>query len=173
MVRFFPERAIVWTDHELAWLRRWTLHPAGIGLATGVVIRCLNAVVMADGSSNARWTIVAVWYVIAVFVLCAVVTVHLGNYPVRQWLMRAPVFALWETAGGAVASAVLIVAHREYWGSAYAELGDWPTIVVSTLFWHMIEICLYSAMLAGVVEIARRVLLEREGGVDLPEEHDG
>ncbi len=164
MPRFFPERTIVWAEHEIAWLRRWTLVPAAIGPVTGVVLRVANSLVMTYGRSG-RWTVLIVWYIVAAIVLCSAATVHLGNYPVRMWWWRAPTFALWETLGGAVASAVLIAAHREFWGSAHADFDDWPTIVVSTLILHTIAICLYSAALAGVVESVRAILVRREAAI--------
>jgi hypothetical protein len=168
--RFFPERTIVWAEHEIAWLRRWTLVPAAIGLGTGVVLRVTNSVVITYGPSN-RWTFVVVWYVLEAILLCGAATLHLGNYPARTWLWRAPLFAAWETVGGAVASAVLIAAHREFWGAAHADFDDWPGIVVWTLILHTVAICLYSAALAGVVESVRAILVRREGTVGAgPEE---
>jgi hypothetical protein len=161
MPRFFPERTIIWAEQEIAGLRRWTLVPARIGLATGVALRILNSLVMTYGPVN-RWAIVAWWYVLAAILLCGAVTAHLANYTVRSWLWRAPVFALWETAGGALASALLIAVGRDFWGVAHAHFDDWPTIVLSTLVFHGIVICLFSGMLALVVELLREILLRHE-----------
>jgi hypothetical protein len=164
MLRFFPERTIVWAEHEIDWLRRWTLVPAAIGLVTGVVLRATNSIVITYSRSG-RWTVLVIWYVVAAVVLCGAATLHLGNYPVRAWLWRAPLFAVWETVGGAVTSAVLIALHREFWGSAHADFDDWPTIVVSTLILHTAAICLYSAALAGVVESVRAILVRHDAAL--------
>ena len=176
MPRFFPERTIVWAEHEIAGLRRWTLVPAEIGLLTGLVLRTANSLVMTYSGAPVRWTIIAAWYLAAALLLCGAATAHLANFPVRQWLWRAPVFAAWETGGAAVASAVLIALHREFWGSARANLGDWPTIVVSTLLWHTLAICAYSVVLAGVVEGIRGVLVRHDratGNTDASREWEG
>jgi hypothetical protein len=176
MPRFFPERTIVWAEHEIAGLRRWTLVPAEIGLFTGIVLRTGNSLVMTLSGPSVRWTTIAAWYLAVGLLLCGAATLHLANFPVRQWLWRAPVFAAWETAGAGIASAVLIALHREFWGSAPAHLSDWPTIVVSTLLWHTLAICAYSAVLAGVVEGIRKILVRHDraaGNTDASREWEG
>jgi hypothetical protein len=162
MPRFFPERTIIWAEQEVALLRRFTLVAGEIGLFTGVLLRTANAVVMTYSGTPARWTTIAAWYLLAAIVLCGAATAHLGNFPVRQWVWRAPVFAFWETGGAALASVGLLVFHHEFWGSAHAHPHDWPTIVISTLLWHTLAVCAYAVVLAAVVEGLREVLRLRE-----------
>ena len=102
------------------------------------------------------WHVVVGTFIILPIVVLALATLYLGNYPVRQWVWRAPVFAAAETVAEAVTSLVLIAAGRERWGTGRAELGDWPAIAGATLAWRLVMICGFAFVLGAIVQWVRR-----------------
>jgi len=157
MVPLFPRRTIAWKVEEPAAFRRLTLSAAEIGLLTGVVLRLAHSLVMTRAAASSL-TWVVWWYILFALILFGAAAAHLGNYPVRHWGWRAPLFALYESAGEFVTSLVLIAAHRELWGSARAGFADWPSIAISILLWRMLTICSFTLVLAGVVQLVRSIL---------------
>jgi hypothetical protein len=83
-------------------------------------------------------------------------TAHLANWTLRSWLWRAPLFALVETAGEMATSLVLIALRREPEGAARAEFHDWPSMALRALLQSELSICLWAALLAGVILLVRR-----------------
>jgi hypothetical protein len=161
MIPIFPRRTIAWKVEEPAVLRRLTLSAAEIGLLTGVVLRLAHSVVMtSSAASGLTW--VVWWYILFALALFGATAAHLGNYPVRHWGWRAPLFALYESVGEVVTSLALIAAHRELWGSARAGFDDWPSIAVFILLWRTLTICSFTLVLAGVVQLVRRILDRRD-----------
>jgi len=122
---------------------------------TGVLVRVLHAVFNAHGD-QLDWHAIAGRFILIPVVLLGMATVHLAQYPVRQWLWRAPAFAGIEVVAGALTSLVLIATNRERIGTVQAGFSDWPLMVVSMLAWHLVMVCLFAFALGGIVQWVRR-----------------
>lgn len=160
---FFPRVTSDWTLEEPAAMRRFTLSIVETAILTGVSLRALRALVLAAGIGDS-WTRVVVAASIALIILFGVATLHLGNFPVQRWLWRAPAFAGLVVVAEMATSALLIAVGREYIGSSIATWSDWPIMLRSAMLTRIPALCAYAALLAGVVQIVRRLLLRRETG---------
>lgn len=130
-----------------------------MAVVAAIAIRAYRLLVLAYAGGG--------WFLIASFaggliILLGLATAHLGNYPVRYWLWRAPLFGAVEAAAELVTSAVLIAAGIERMGSAYAHWHDWSADLIPTLVARVLAVCVFAALLAGVVQIVRYALLKRE-----------
>ena len=83
-------------------------------------------------------------------------TLHVGNYPLKRWLWRVPVFALVEGVSEVATSAALVVLGSEIYGSATAEWSDLASIAATVLSTHLVVLSLYGGVLALVVQGIRR-----------------
>ena len=90
------------------------------------------------------------------------VTLHLGNYTLRNWAWRAPLFAVFESGTEIVASLALTALNLEPLGAVKAELSDWLPTATRILTWRLLGISLFALVLAVVVSVVRRVLLAAE-----------
>ena len=161
MANYFPRQTVVWKVQETPGFRRLTLSLVEMAVVTGVLLRVYRAFALANASSDS-WLYIGGSIAIGVLFLCAMATLHLGNYPVRHWLWRAPAFVGTEVAAEMLVSALLILLHRERYGSARAELGDWPAMAVNALLYRFVVVSTFALVLAAVVQFVRRVLLARE-----------
>jgi uncharacterized membrane protein len=94
--------------------------------------------------------------------LLGLATAHLGNHTVRQWIWRAPLFALIESATGAGMAALLIALGAERRGTGFAHRGDWLSIAYGILIVHTIALLSFTLVLAAVVQTVRWGLLKHE-----------
>ena len=53
-------------------------------------------------------------------------------------------------------SLLLIAMHREPEGTARADFHDWPSMAVRFLLYSELIVCLWAAVLAGVIQLVRR-----------------
>lgn len=166
MSTFFPKHTIHWHIEEPTVLRRFSLSLWEMALITGVVLRLYRAVVLNYGATTWIW-LAALG--VGVLLFCAMATMHLANYPMRRWVWRAPLFALLEVTSESVTSLLLIWLGREPQGSARAEWSDWPSMAAGTLFTRELTVLAWTAVLAVVVTVVRRVVL-RESEADEPGE---
>jgi hypothetical protein len=156
--RFFPLDTHDWHIHEPAPIRRLSLSLVGMAVVAGVVIRLYRLMVLAyAGGGWLALGIIGGW-----IILLALATLHLGNYPVRHWLWRAPLFGAVEAATELAVSAALTAAGLERMGTAYAHWHDWWQSLTWVLVTRVVVVCLFAALLAGVVQIVRYALLKRE-----------
>jgi len=165
MPGYFPRQSIAWKRDEAAAFRALTLSAVEFGVLTGVVLRLARALTLARepvGSSGFIAGAYVAYVIIGTLVLLAATAAYLANYPARRWIWRAPYFAVMEVVGEMTTSALLLALQRERWGSARADWGDWPAMASSTLVLNLAIVCLFAALLAGVVQVARTVLLRRE-----------
>lgn len=147
---------------EPAAFRRFSQSLVETAIVTGVVIRLYRALVLTQASSGlAFWLLVGG---VGTFFFCAMVTAHLANYPVRRWVWRAPAFALVAVAAEMATSLLLIAAGREPAGSVRAEWGDWPRMAGNALLYRGVAICLWAAVLALGVNIAKQLMRRRRAG---------
>src|SRR5947207_1483066 len=134
-----------WDLEEPAAFARIARSPVELALITGVVIRLLRAVVLTHGNVSSSYLFAAL--VLGTLFLLGMATLHLGRFPVREWPWRAPLFAVFETAGEMAVSLVLISLHREPWGTARAEYMDWQPMATAVLFWRLMEGCVWALLL--------------------------
>lgn len=144
---------------EPAAFRRFSQSLVDTALVTGVVIRIYRALVLTHaGSGLGYWLLVGG---IGILFFCAMVTAHLANFPVRRWLWRAPLFAMVAVAAEMATSLVLIGLGKEPTGSVQAEWSDWPRMTGNALVWRGLAICVWAAVLALGVTVAKGIMRRR------------
>ena len=126
-----------------------------MALVAGVLVRVLHMLFNAHGTQLDWHSFVGTVFVVPIVVL-VFATLYLANYPVGQWLWRAPAFALVEVVVEAFTSLALVTAGRERWGTGRAEIGDWPTIAGYILAWRFTMVCLFALVLGAIVQWVRR-----------------
>ena len=150
-----------WDLEEPAAFTRIARSPVELALITGVVIRLFRAVVLTQG--NASSSFLGASLVLGTLLLLGMATLHLGRFPVREWPWRAPLFAVFETAGEMAVSLVLISLHREPWGTARAEFTDWQPMVTGVLFWRVLGVSVWALLLGATVSFIRGRVLKDTG----------
>jgi hypothetical protein len=154
-----------WDFEEPAAFTRIARSSVELALITGVVIRLFRAVVLTHGDATSSYLGAAL--VLGSLFLLGMATLHLGRFPVREWPWRAPLFAVFETAGEMLVSLVLIWLHREPWGTARAEFTDWQPMATGVLFWRVLGVSVWALLLGATVSFIRgRVLKETGREVD-------
>jgi hypothetical protein len=168
MSMFFPRQSLEFKLEEPAAFRKLTLSLVEMALITGIVVRLCRALVLTHGSTS--WLYLGTTFgLIAIFML-GMTTAHLANYPLHQWLWRAPSFAGLAVLAEMGTSAFLIWAGREADGAVRAGWGDWPAMAANALLLRGVAISLWALALAGAVTLVRRMML---GDVQLEEEPGG
>jgi len=143
-----------WDLEEPEAFARIARSPVELALITGVVIRLFRAVVLTRSNASSADLFTA---------LILGSTLHLGRFPVREWPWRAPLFAVFETAGEMAVSLVLISLHREPWGTARAEFMDWQPMATAVLFWRLVGVCVWALLLGTTVQFVRGRVLKETG----------
>lgn len=161
MPPFFPDSAIEWSLHEPKALRRLSLSLVGIATLTAVVLHACWWTVRAYGTGHALW-LVPVGILVRVILLLGFATAHLGNFPIRQWLWRAPMFAIVASAAETAISAVLITFGWERLGTQVERWNDLPWWAWKLFILQLVLVILFAIVLAGVVQLARFTLLKHE-----------
>lgn len=161
MAGFFPTKT---SDHKAvtpASFRHVSLSLVEMAVLTGVVVRLYRALVLARADGG-DFLYLAITLAIFLVLLLGLATLHLGNFPVRHWLWRAPTFAVVEVATEALVSLILIAVGREFMGTLHATWSDWPVLVARTAMFRVTMICAFAFILAMVVQLARYLLLRRQ-----------
>jgi hypothetical protein len=154
-----------WDLEEPAAFARIARSPIELALITGVVLRLFRAVVLTQGNASSMF--LGASLVLGTLFLLGMATLHLGRFPVREWPWRAPLFAVFETAGEMTVSLVLIALHREPWGTARAEFVDWQAMATGVVFWRVLGVSVWALLLGATVSFIRgRVLKETGREVD-------
>ncbi len=182
MTRYFPRDNVAWQLEEPRVLRKLTLSLPAMAVIAGLLVRLIR--VGASGISASWWGVFA-GIALGLIVLLTIATAHLGNYPVKQWLWRAPLFGLAEGAAEAGVSALLTVIGVERLGSTRAHLSDWPSMATDTIIGtpglafldgRIVMVSIFALVLAGVVQVVRFLLLRSENrdhtAVAIHEEHE-
>jgi hypothetical protein len=160
MSNFFPRHSVEWRLEEPLAFRRLSLSLVEMALMTGIVLRVLRALTFTHG--RASWLFYGAAFVVGMAILLGMTTAHLANWTIRSWLWRAPLFALLETAGEMGTSLILIAMRREPEGAVRAEFHDWPSMAFRALLQSELSICLWAALLAGVIVFVRRSGMARD-----------
>jgi hypothetical protein len=158
---FFPRSTVSWRLEEPPALRRLSLSLPEMALITGVAMRLWRSYVLTHGAPD-RWSWVGGTFLAGMVFLFVMLTLHLGNYTLRNWTWRAPVFAVLESGTEIVMSLALTTLGLEPLGADTAELSDWLPTATRILFWRLAGIILFTLVLAVVVSIVRRLLLASE-----------
>jgi hypothetical protein len=157
---YFPKHSVQWHFEEPTILRKFSLSLVEMAVLTGIVLRLYRALVSMHLSTS--WLLWGGSIAFGILVLCAMVTVHLANYPLQRWVWRAPLFAVVEAIAESATSLLLIAFGREPTGSARAEWSDWLPMAWGTLGLRMLEVCGWTLVLAAVVWIVRRTILREQ-----------
>jgi hypothetical protein len=153
---FFPRQTIEWHIEEPRAFRRLSLSLVEMAVVTGVLLRVYRSYVLIHGPTG--WLLFGGTFALGVLFLLFMTTAHLANFPIQRWAWRAPAFAALECAAEMVTSFLLIWIGREPYGSVRAELHDWPSMVIGTLATRGLLIVLWTLLLAGIVQIVRRLM---------------
>ena len=154
MATFFPQHTVEWRLEEPRAFRRLSLSLIEMALLTGVVLRVLRALTFTHG--RASWLFYGAAFVVGLLILLGMTTAYLANWTLRSWLWRAPLFALVEVAGEMTTSLLLIAIGREPEGAVRAEFHDWPSMALRAFLQSEVSICVWAALLAGVIVFVRR-----------------
>lgn len=157
-MRFFPQETLEWRVLEPSFLRRLSISLVTMAVFTGVLLRTARLISLYLPGLTA----LLVWLV-GLALLAAFVTLHLGNYPLRQWVWRAPAFALIQSVASLVTSAVFVALGVERLGSAAMRWPQWVGDIFPTLVRNTVAVCLYALALAAAVQVVRRALVARGG----------
>ena len=168
MTSFFPRHTVSWKIEEPPAFRRLTLSIVEVAVVTGVLLRLFRAAALTHGPSDS-WLYIGGTFAAGAVFLFGMATLHLGNYTLRQWVWRAPVFALIECVSEALTSLALIVLHREPVGTARAVLHDWPSMALTIAFWRLSGLIVFALVLSGVVQLVRYLLLRHDHRVHTAE----
>ncbi|HJR66024.1 MAG TPA: hypothetical protein VJ802_06315 [Gemmatimonadaceae bacterium] len=182
MARYFPRDNVAWHLEEPRVIRKLTLSLPAMAVIAGLLVRLIRVGV--SGITVSWWGVFGA-IALGLIVLLTTATAHLGNYPVKQWLWRAPLFGLAEGAAEAGVSALLTVIGVERLGSTRAHLSDWPSMATDTIVGtpglafldgRIVMVSLFALVLAGVVQVVRYLLLRSENrdhtAVAIHEEHE-
>jgi hypothetical protein len=150
-----------WDFEEPAAFTRIARSSVELALITGVVIRLFRAVVLTHGDASNSYLASAL--VLGTLFILGMATLHLGRFPVREWPWRAPLFAVFETAGEMLVSLVLISLHREPWGTARAEFVDWQAMATGVVFWRVLGVSVWALLLGTTVSFIRGRVLKETG----------
>lgn len=146
---------------EPTFIRKLSLNVVVMGLLTGASLRLYRALILQAGWSNS-WIWIAGTFLGGVGILFLLTTMHLGNYPVRSWAWRAPLFALFEATMEVSVSFALTIAGLERIGSLTATIEDWQSSAVRLVIVRVVGILLFAIVLAFVSTMVRLVLLPRK-----------
>lgn len=161
MSPFFPQHTLEWRVREPTVVQRLTMSLAATAVAAGILVHAWLQVVLSTAQSRSWWPL-ALAYGGATLIFLGLATAHLGNHTVRQWVWRAPLFAIVETATEAAFAALLITFGAERLGTEYAHWHDWPSLVFDMLLARTIIVVSFAIVLGLVVQWVRFALLRRE-----------
>jgi hypothetical protein len=165
MTPYFPRQTVEWPKfEEPKAFQRFTRSLIEMAVITGVLFRLYRALAMTTGPAS-NWVYLAVAFGIGAAFLFGMATLHLGNYTLRKWLWRAPLFGAVEAGAESLTSLALILARREPMGSERASFNNWPEMAVNTLVWRVGAVIVFAVLLAAVVQSVRYMLLRRENRV--------
>jgi hypothetical protein len=159
MPRFFPQHTVEWRVQEPRFVRRLSLQLVPMALVAGMLSRLLRWAVMGVSGSN---LVLVLGIVLGLFTVLGLATAHLGNFPVRHWLWRAPLFGFLVGVADALASGVLTLLGLERFGTSEAHFNDWVASVGQVIMVRLLLVSLFAAVLAAAVQIVRYALLKRE-----------
>jgi hypothetical protein len=167
MPSFFPKHTTELKQPEApSAFRRFSFSLVEMAIVAGVLLRVYRLLVLTHGSTS--WLYFGGTFALGLLFLIGMATAHLANYPLHQYLWRAPLFAVVEVAAEMGASALLLWFHRERNGTVPAHWDDWIGMGLNALLQRGVTIMLWALVLAGVVQLVRRTIVHED-----EEEGDG
>jgi hypothetical protein len=164
MPSFFPNHTVEIKLEEPQAFRRFSFSLVEMAIVTGILVRLLRLAAFTHGSNN--WVYLAVVFAVGSILLFGMLTAHLANYPLYQYLWRAPAFALVEVAAEMVTSALLIAFGREANGTVRAHWDDAVGMGLHALLYRGLAIVVWGLILAGVVQLVRRTIVHEDAEPD-------
>jgi hypothetical protein len=158
MAEFFPRTTVSWRTQQPHALRRLTLSLPQMALLTGIAMRLWRSYTLTHGTPDS-WAWVGGTFLAGVSFLFLMCAIHLANFTLKNWIWRAPLFAVLEAATEIVMSFALTALNLEPLGAEMAELSDWLPTAIRIFFWRLIGIIIFAFVLGVVVWILRRLLL--------------
>jgi hypothetical protein len=154
MGSYFPRQSIEWRIEEPPAFRRLTLSLWGMAVLAGVLGRVIRWGGLTLAGADDWWLIIVALALNAA-ILVTLATAHLGNFPISQWMWRAPVFGLLSGATEAVVSLLLIALGTERIGSEVATMADWPSLASYAVLWDLLTVTVFAMVLAATVQLVR------------------
>ena len=96
MPTFFPRQTIELRLEEPKAFRRFSFSLVEMAIVTGILVRIYRVLILTHGSNH--WIYLAGVSIVGVLFLLGMLTAHLANYPLHQYVWRAPMFAVVEVA---------------------------------------------------------------------------
>ena len=149
-----------WDGHGPSSFRKLAFSTLEMAVITGLLIRVFRAFLLTHAGDDQPVLLGAGFLIGAVF-LFAMVTLHLGNFPLRHWVWRAPMFALLVAATEMAVSAGLIGLGREPLGTARATFADWPGMALDVALLRLVATSAYALALAVIVQWTRMHSLKK------------
>lgn len=163
MPTLFPRHTVEIRLEEPKAFRKFSLSLAEMAIVTGVLVRVYRMLVLTHGSNN--WLYFGATFTIGLVFLLGMLTAHLANFPLHQYLWRAPTFAFVEVVAEMATSALLIAVGHEPNGAVRAHWDDWASLGLNALLVRGVAIVAWTAILAGVVQLVRRTIVEEDDEV--------
>ncbi len=160
MSQFFPRKTTEIRIREPRAFRRLSYSLIEMALVTGVVVRTYRLLILTHGANN--WLYFGASFAVGAVLLLGMVTAHLANFPLHQYIWRAPAFAGIEVAAEMVTSALLIAIGHEANGTVRAHWDDWIGMGLNALLIRGIAIVVWSSILAGSVQLVRRTVVHED-----------
>lgn len=168
MPTFFPRHTAELHIEEPKAFRKLSYSLVEMAIVTGVIWRIYRVLALTHGANN--WLYAFAVITVAAIFLIGMVTAHLANYPLHQYLWRASAFAGIEVLTEMVMSALLIAIGREANGTVRAHWDDWPGMALNALLLRGLLFIGWGLILAGVVKLVQRAgVHEDEDPVAPPE----
>jgi hypothetical protein len=142
-------------------IRKVTLSLVLMAVLTGAGLRLYRTVVLQFGWSDS-WLWIAGTFIAGAVFLFLMATLHIGNYPVRAWAWRAPLFALVEASTEVLVSLALTLLGIEQIGSMQATLEDWQSTSVRIVIFRVVGITVFTLLLALVSTVVRLIMIPKE-----------
>jgi hypothetical protein len=160
MANFFPRQTTEFKLEEPKAFRRLSRSLAEMAVVTGVIIRIYRLLILTHGSNN--WLYLGGTFALGILFMLGMLTAHLANYPLHQYLWRAPVFAVIEVAAEMATSALLIAVGHEANGTVRAHWDDWVGMGLEALLVRGLIFVIWGLILAGVVQLVRRTIVRED-----------
>lgn len=161
MTEFFPRHSVAWRIEQPHALRRLSASLPQMALVTGIVMRLWRSYALTHGSAES-WAWVGGTFLVGASFLCLMCAIHLANFTLRNWIWRAPLFAVLESGTEIVVSLALTTVNLEPLGAEMAELSDWLPTATRILFLRLGGLIAFAVVLGVVVSILRRLILVAE-----------
>jgi hypothetical protein len=161
MAEIFPHTTTSWKAEKPGAIRRLTLSLPQMALVTGIALRLWRSYTFTHGSSDS-WLWIGGTTLAGIAFLSLMCAIHLANFTLRNWVWRAPLFAVLESATEIVMSLALITVNLEPIGADMAEFSDWLPTAAGIFTLRVLGVILFSLVLGIVVWILRRLLLAKE-----------